>query len=53
MLLLGTTIVGIGAAIVTYCISFGALSWRRRQRSVPPPAPAAQVGLPKTQEPAA
>jgi uncharacterized protein (DUF2062 family) len=53
MLLLGTTIVGIGAAIVTYCISFGALSWRRRQRSVPSPVPPAQVGLSKTQEPAA
>jgi uncharacterized protein (DUF2062 family) len=30
-LLLGTTLVGIGAAIVTYLVSYGALSWRRRR----------------------
>lgn len=52
MLLLGTTIVGAGAALLTYCISFGALSWRRRQRSVASTA-IKQVGLAKTEEPAA
>jgi uncharacterized protein (DUF2062 family) len=36
MLLLGTTIIGVAAAIVTYCISYGALSWRRRRRRVAP-----------------
>ena len=34
MLLVGTTIIGVGAAVMTYCISYGALSWRRRRRSV-------------------
>ena len=33
MLLVGTTIIGAGAAIVTYCVSYGALSWRRRKRA--------------------
>src|SRR5919197_268106 len=28
MLLIGTTIIGAGAAVVTYCVSYGALSWR-------------------------
>jgi uncharacterized protein (DUF2062 family) len=32
MLLVGTTIVGAAAAVVTYFVSFGALSWRRRRR---------------------
>lgn len=32
MLLVGTTIVGTAAAVVTYLVSFGALSWRRRAR---------------------
>ncbi|MBM3221349.1 MAG: DUF2062 domain-containing protein [Candidatus Rokubacteria bacterium] len=31
MLVVGTTIVGAVAAIVTYCVSFGALSWTRRR----------------------
>jgi uncharacterized protein (DUF2062 family) len=31
MLLVGTTIIGAGAAIVTYFVSYGALSWRRRK----------------------
>jgi uncharacterized protein (DUF2062 family) len=30
-LLLGTTLVGGAAAIVTYCVSYGALAWRRRR----------------------
>ena len=29
MLLVGTTIIGAGAAVLTYCVSYGALSWRR------------------------
>jgi len=47
MLLVGTTIVGAAAALVTYCISFGALSWRRRRRRQPvdgPGAPTAPQG---------
>ena len=40
-LLLGTTLVGIGAAIVTYFVSYSALSWRRRRaahaRAAAPP----------------
>ena len=32
MLLVGTTIIGVGAAALTYCISYGALAWRRRRR---------------------
>jgi len=35
MLLVGTTIIGAGAAVVTYCVSYGALSWRRRKRARP------------------
>ena len=66
-LLVGTSIVGLGAAIVTYFISFGALSWRQRRRAataavaaaaaattdpaVAPPAP--EVIGAKQQEPAA
>ena len=63
MLLLGTTIVGVAAAVVTYFVSFGALSWRRRHRA----AHAARLaeaqdsyrdlgsaaGVPKGREPAA
>jgi uncharacterized protein (DUF2062 family) len=33
MLVVGTTIIGAGAAVVTYCVSYGALSWRRRKRA--------------------
>ncbi len=33
MLLVGTTIIGAGAAVLTYCVSYGALSWRRRKRA--------------------
>ena len=33
MLLVGTTIIGASAAVVTYCVSYGALSWRRRKRA--------------------
>ena len=33
MLLVGTTIIGAVAAVVTYCVSYGALAWRRRKRS--------------------
>jgi uncharacterized protein len=32
MLLVGTTIIGVAAAVVTYLVSYGALSLRRRQR---------------------
>ena len=38
MLLVGTTIIGAGAAVVTYCVSYGALSWRRRKRASDPAA---------------
>jgi uncharacterized protein (DUF2062 family) len=41
-LIVGTTIVGVAAGLVTYFVSFGALSWRRRRRTlrdVPPPGP--------------
>jgi hypothetical protein len=31
----GTTIVGAGAALVTYLVCYGALSWRRRKRARP------------------
>ena len=34
MLLVGTTIIGVGAAVMTYCISYGALSWRRRRQAI-------------------
>ena len=34
MLVVGTTIIGAGAAVVTYVVSYGALSWRRRKQSV-------------------
>jgi uncharacterized protein (DUF2062 family) len=33
MLLVGTTIIGAAAAVVTYFVSYGALSWRRRKRA--------------------
>ena len=33
MLLVGTTIIGTAAAVVTYFVSYGALSWRRRKRA--------------------
>lgn len=32
MLLVGTTIIGVAAGIVTYLVSYGALSWQRRKR---------------------
>ena len=50
MLLVGTTIVGAVAAVVTYCISFGALSWRRRRRQ-PVDGPGAAPGAPEGREP--
>ena len=31
MLLVGTTVIGVVAAGVTYCVSYGALAWRRRR----------------------
>ena len=52
MLLVGTTIVGVAAAIVTYCVSFGALAWRRRRRQ-PVDGPGAAPGTPEGREPAA
>jgi uncharacterized protein (DUF2062 family) len=42
-LLVGTSIVGLGAGLVTYFISFGALSWRRRRLA----ASAARVSEPE------
>jgi uncharacterized protein (DUF2062 family) len=33
-LLVGSTIVGVAAASVTYFVSFGALAWRRHRRAV-------------------
>jgi uncharacterized protein (DUF2062 family) len=61
MLLLGTTIVGVAAALVTYVVSLGALSWRRRQRAARAdradgPALAVHEGIgtvPERREPAA
>jgi len=63
MLLLGTTIIGVGAAVVTYFVSFGALSWRRRHRAAhaarlaEAQAPyrdlGSAAGVPKGREPAA
>ena len=50
MLLVGTTIIGATAAVVTYIVSYGALSWRRRKRmraGAPPPV------SPRASEPAA
>jgi uncharacterized protein (DUF2062 family) len=52
MLLVGTTIVGAVAAVVTYCVSFGALSWRRRRRQ-PVDGPGAAPGAPTGREPVA
>jgi len=52
MLLVGTSIIGAAAALVTYCVSYGALSWRRRKRAraaIAEPAPADQ----RASEPAA
>ena len=51
MLLVGTTIVGAAAALVTYCISFGALSWRRRRRRQPVDGPGAAPTAPQGREP--
>jgi uncharacterized protein (DUF2062 family) len=49
MLLVGTTIIGAAAAVVTYFVSYGALSWRRRKRArAAEPSPA-----PRASEPAA
>ena len=53
MLLLGTTLVGVGAAVVTYCVSFGALSWRRRRVAREAALAPEQLPLPKSREPAA
>ena len=53
MLLLGTTIVGAGAAVVTYFVSFGALSWRRRRLAAQAVPAAPELPVPGTQEPAA
>ena len=53
MLLVGTTIVGVAAALVTYCVSFGALSLHRRRRQpvdgprVAPEAPQGRESLPR------
>ena len=47
MLLVGTSIIGAGAAIVTYCVSYGALSWRRRRARL------AESVAPSASEPAA
>lgn len=52
MLLVGTTIIGVAAAAVTYCVSYGALSWRRRRR-VLPLVPRAARHESATREPAA
>jgi uncharacterized protein (DUF2062 family) len=40
-LVVGTSIVGLGAAVVTYFISFGALAWRQRRRAAAAAAVAA------------
>ena len=36
MLIVGTTIIGVAAALVTYLVSYGALSWRRRKSANAP-----------------
>jgi uncharacterized protein (DUF2062 family) len=51
-LVAGTTIVGVVAAVVTYCVSFGALSWRRRRRQ-PVDGPGAGPDGPQGREPVA
>ena len=38
MLLVGTTIIGVVAAAVTYCVSYGALALRRRRNASAVPA---------------
>jgi uncharacterized protein (DUF2062 family) len=45
-LLVGTSIVGLGAGLVTYFVSFGALAWRQRRRA----ASAARVPEPEMAE---
>jgi uncharacterized protein (DUF2062 family) len=50
-LLIGTTIVGAAAAVVTYVVCFGALSWRRRTRRRRPQTEA--PSSPRREEPAA
>jgi uncharacterized protein (DUF2062 family) len=54
-LLVGTTIVGVVAASITYFVSFGALSWRRRRRADRAAAEAREacVAAAKGEEPAA
>lgn len=47
-LLVGTTIVGAAAAVVTYLVAFGALSWRRAR---PSNHPATGVATPASPEP--
>ena len=54
-LVVGTSIVGLAAALVTYFVSFGALSWRRRRRAAnaaPVQEPEMAAGS-KQREPAA
>ena len=46
MLMVGTTIVGVAAAAVTYFVSFGALSWRRR-RLAPGPGSGVRTEAPR------
>jgi uncharacterized protein (DUF2062 family) len=48
MLLVGTTIIGAGAAVVTYLVTYGALWWRRRKRARAdaPPPPAQRASKP-------
>ena len=48
MLLVGTTIIGVAAAILTYFVSYGALSWRRRKRAraAAPPSSSARASEP-------
>ena len=53
MLVVGTTIIGVGAALLTYCLSFGALSWRRHRRSTREAAALATAEPRSRREPAA
>jgi uncharacterized protein (DUF2062 family) len=51
-LLVGTTIVGVAAGLVTYFVCFGALAWRQRRRAAQGASPDL-VPAPKHREPAA
>ena len=53
MLLVGTSIIGAVAGVVTYLVSYGALSLRRRQRALGPGDPPPAARGPSAREPVA